>query len=276
MRHLRKKKNFALKSFVVILSAIILSTLGIKAADKFNKNLEDNKSLCPKDMVYIMSSEGDFCIDKYEVSPSKDCPFINPKNQGETRSNLDLKDCQPVSLKDKTPWRFVSQNQAMMACARAGKRLPTNKEWYLASLGTPDKNENWEENDCQVNNNWGEQPGKTGSAENCISSAGAYDMVGNVWEWVDEEINNGKYNGEEMPQQGFVQSADTKGVAIETDLNQANENYYNDYLWLKTKGIKGIARGGYWDNEDEAGIYSLYAVFGPAFSGSGIGFRCVK
>jgi len=118
----RKKKNFALKGFIVVLSAIILSTLGIKAADKFNKNLEDNKSLCPRDMVYIMSSEGDFCIDKYEVSPSKDCPFINPKNQGETRSNLDLKDCRPVSLKDKTPWSFISQNQAMMACARAGKR----------------------------------------------------------------------------------------------------------------------------------------------------------
>ena len=93
---------------------------------------------------------------------------------------------------------------------------------------------------------------------------------------VDEEISDGKYKGEEMPAQGFVQSADTKGVAIETDLNQANENYYHDYLWLKTKGIKGIARGGYWDNKDEAGVYSLYAVFGPAFSGPGIGFRCVK
>jgi VCBS repeat-containing protein len=55
-----------------------------------------------------------------------------------------------------------------------------------------------------------------------------------------------------------------------------NPDYNNDYFWLKTKGLRGMVRGGYWNNKTDAGIYSLYAVTPPSSVEPGVGFRCVK
>ncbi len=280
------KKIFkTIKYFLVILIAGVLVSIGINAADHYG-NFSDSiigrlingepSSPCPDDMVFVPSSQGGFCIDKYEASAGPDCPKSNPVNQLDTRLNLASAECKPVSVAEAVPWRFISQTQAAEACAKAGKRLATPKEWYQASLGTPDINESWGEDDCQVNKNWPDQPGKTGSGKNCISSVGAYDMIGNVWEWVDGTIQDGVYDGRELPAAGFVISADSNGIPTETDPNVPNENYYNDYFWIKTKGTRGIARGGYWDNKADAGKYSLYLVSPPSFVGVGVGFRCAK
>lgn len=272
------------KALGIGMIAITLVTISVDATDHFDNMSESiighlffkNDGPCPANMIFIMDDQDGFCIDEYEVSPSKDCPFINPENQKETRSNLDLKTCRPVALKEKTPWRFISQTQAQLACTKAGKRLPTNKEWYLASLGTPDKNEDWNEDDCQVDNNWEKQPGKTGSAKNCISSFGVYDMIGNVWEWVSGEVDNGFLNNKKISEQGFISSVNTNGEILETNKDEADENFNKDFLWSKEKGSRGLIRGGYWDNKSDAGIYSLYASFEPTYVGAGVGFRCVK
>jgi formylglycine-generating enzyme required for sulfatase activity len=63
--------------------------------------------------------------------------------------------------------------------------LPTDKEWLQVALGTPDKETGWDSDDCQVENNWDIQPGLAGTGKNCVSAAGAYDMIGNVWEWTN-------------------------------------------------------------------------------------------
>jgi formylglycine-generating enzyme required for sulfatase activity len=182
----------------------------------------------------------------------------------------------PVSVKEKKPWTYVSQDQAKEACAKAGKRLPSPEEWASASLGTPDKDSGWSSEDCQVASNWESQPGKTGSALNCISSSGAYDMIGNVWEWIDAVAEDGQLDGKNLPDEGYVISSDGKGLVSDTRQGNPDPNYHGDYFWIKKQGVRAIAKGGYWDNNSEAGQYSVYLVSPPSFAGVGVGFRCVK
>ncbi len=273
-----------IKGLVIGVSAVILVTIGIDAADNYDNFSQSivgriifngPKGPCPLDMTFISTETGGFCIDKYESSPSDTCPTKEVGSQVDTRDNLDLKECSPVSRPGAVPWRFISQSQAVNACAKAGKRLPTSEEWYLASLGTPDREGNWGNNDCQVNSNWETQPGLTGRGLDCVSSAGAYDMVGNVWEWVMGEINEGLYNGKALPEQGYVAASDIFGMTVATT-ERPDANYNEDYFWIKNSGVRGIARGGYWDNGADAGLYSMYLVSPPSFAGTGVGFRCAK
>lgn len=273
----KKKKGWFVTVAVIVLS-ISLTTMGIKASDRLFGPNEDqtNNSLCPNNMVFIPNSIGGFCLDQFEASASVGCPSRNPQTQEDTRDNLNTPDCKAETQKGVIPWRNISQNQAAVACSKAGKRLPTNKEWVQASLGTPDKNSTWGSNDCQVANNWESQPGLTGSGDDCVSSVGANDMVGNVWEWVEETINDGKYKGIDLPDDGYIKGVDVSGMPIETDYDNPDLNYNKDYLWIKKTGVKGILKGGFWGNKYEGGIYATYLVFAPSFAGDSVGFRCVK
>jgi len=265
--------------------ATVFVTIGIDATDHYDNMSESflgrifftNEGPCPTEMVFIPSSNGGFCMDRYEASANNDCPSATPASQKDTRVNLTSAKCFAVSVKEKIPWTFISQTQAREACARAGKRLPTNEEWFAASLGTPDsKIEKWNNKDCQLSSNWKSQPGETGTGENCISAYGSYDMVGNVWEWVVGEIIEGKYNGRDLPGSGFVDEVDYSGLPTISNKNNPNQNFNNDYTWVKNSKIRGIVRGGFWNNKKEGGVYSSYLVSKPSFAGIGIGFRCVK
>jgi formylglycine-generating enzyme required for sulfatase activity len=101
-------------------------------------------------------------------------------------------------------------------------------------------------------------------------------MIGNVWEWVKGDVENGQVDGKSLPAPGFVQAVTGDGMPSQTDISAAHPDYDNDYFWLKISGQRGLARGGYWDNKTDAGKYAVYGVSPPAFSGPGIGFRCIK
>jgi len=292
--NLRKNKKISQKSFsnkfktfIEVLSVIfissILTTLTMRGVDKLNLlaslpgDFFKSNQKCPKDMVFVPSETGGFCIDKYENSPGPNCPFQNPQNQEETRKNLETPGCYPVSEQGKIPWTNISQNQAQLACAKAKKRLPTSREWYLASLGTPDKSEEWSKEDCNLNKNWDKNPGPTGSGKNCQSSFGAYDMIGNVWEWVAGSVNDGKYQDKELPQQGFVWGIDDEtGLPFQTDPENSNLNYNKDYFWIVSKGTRAIAKGGYFQSGSEGGLFSSSLISLPSEFSSGVGFRCAK
>jgi len=275
--NLKKKRLIGLKEIIVIMIAVALTTLGIKASDGYFGNAkEESSGPCSADMTFVTSPTGGFCIDKYEASPNSGCQNSDPGNQQDTRMNLNFKECAAASVAGKQPWRNISQSQAVMACAKAGKRLPTNKEWFQASLGTPDLDSGWAAGDCNVKKNWPDNPGPTGSAANCVSAVGAYDMVGNVWEWIDGSMIDGKFEDVTMPESGYIAGVDSNSLPVKTDKNIQDPNYYNDYFWIKNNGIRTIARGGYWDNGSDAGQYAIYAVPDVSFAGPGVGFRCVK
>jgi len=275
----------SLKYIFIMIFASMMVTVGIDATDHYDNMSESflgkiffpSDGPCSSDMVFVPFENGGFCIDRYEASSNKKCPVLAPSSQKDTRVNLTSAGCFPVSAEEKIPWTFISQSQAREACARAGKRLPSNEEWFAASLGTPDlKIKNWDRVDCQLASNWKLQPGETGTGENCVSAYGSYDMVGNVWEWVVGEVVDGKYQGKDLADSGFIDEVDSSGLASLSNKNKANPNFNNDYMWLKKTKTRGIARGGFWDNKKEGGIYATYLVSQPSFAGIGVGFRCVK
>jgi formylglycine-generating enzyme required for sulfatase activity len=278
-------KSFA-KTAVVIASSTILATLAVNAVDMsgyFSHTMlgallfsveEEKKEPCPENMVLVTQALTPFCIDAYEVSAGKKCTYTNPTGENETVLNLANRECAPVSEPNSMPWRFVTMTQAEQACSRAQKRLPTANEWYKASLGTPDQNSGWTEESCNVAHNRADGVSKTASGMRCISDAGAYDMVGNVWEWVAETVDKGVWDGRVLPMTGFVQGVDVHGIAYTTESAQV-ENFGNDRFWLDSGIYAGVMRGGYYNSQGQAGLFSTYAASPPTFSGDAVGFRCV-
>lgn len=275
-----------LRWIFVTLSVVGLTTLGINAFD----NLDDpSKSLlgaafvsisgsggaCSEGMVFVGTSDGGFCIDMYEASASDDCPYADPQSKQQSDDNLSLTSCEAISKKDAPPWRNISRQQAELACARVQKRLPTSNEWYRAALGTPDADA-WGREDCNLDNVSASDPDKTGSREKCVSPAGTYDMIGNVWEWLQETVQNGAYQGTTLPENGYVKSITDGGVPVETNQDTPDPSFFNDYFWIERDGVRGIFRGGYWKSQSDGGQYSVNITVPPSFTGAAVGFRCVK
>jgi hypothetical protein len=94
-------------------------------------------------------------------------------------------DIYAVSLPSVLPAANISWFQAQEACANAGKRLPTSAEWQMGANGTPDAGPDNGLTDCNSN---GGSATLTGSRKNCESARGAFDMVGNVDEWVADWV----------------------------------------------------------------------------------------
>ena len=170
---------------------------------------------CPNGMALVESPPPPgnvFCIDKYEgslveVTPSGEHPF-SPFQSVEKHK------VRAVSQQGVVPQAYISRNEADAACKASHKRLCKEEEWVracegktpttfpygderkpgycndmgkspLQSLfpGNPDVH-SWEPmNDPRLN----QQPdtvARTGAHPHCKSSWGAYDMMGNVHEWV--------------------------------------------------------------------------------------------
>lgn len=275
----RRKRAKFFRGLIVVVGAMILTTVAIKANDTFNVPGDSlmggvgasvPSSRCPDDMVYVSDSKGGFCIDRYEVSAGKLCPHALPGNQFETSENLATPLCMPVSASNASPWVNIPRAQAMELCSRAGKHLPSNGEWYRAAMGTPDTSTS-----CVISRIGLSQAEKTGSISTCVSSSGAYDMVGNVWEWVDANVNNGVLNGITLPSEGYVAEADTDGVPLRT-APAGDEVFHQDYFFIDPQGPKGVFRGGFWSSGDKAGAYAVFAASPSTFIGGAVGFRCAK
>jgi formylglycine-generating enzyme required for sulfatase activity len=91
-----------------------------------------------------------------------------------------------VSLAGLKPSAYVTWFQAQAACENARKRLPSNAEWQAAVVGTPDPGSDNATTDCNTDS--GRVAVNTGSRSACTSARGAFDMVGNVSEWVADWV----------------------------------------------------------------------------------------
>lgn len=266
-------KGKLLKGTLVVLLASIISTLGIFASDVLQgKNVQfagllggNDAGVCAEGMVPFSSTHGILCVDMYESSPSTDCPFEQPKNALDSEANVSDQKCYAASVSSKLPWSYISLPQAQQMCAHSGKRIPTASEWYRIALGTRTGN-------CVTS---AESPQNTGSSKECLASSGAFDMIGNMWEWVDETVVNNTFEGRSFPEEGYITSVDSNGVAITSGKNP-DPLYDLDYVWTKSDGVFGMIRGGFYGSETDAGVYAMNASVPTSFSSQGVGFRCVE
>jgi formylglycine-generating enzyme required for sulfatase activity len=106
---------------------------------------------------------------------------------------------------DDYPVIYVTWNDAIAYCEWAGRRLPTEAEWEKAA-SWEGKNRTkfvypWGDSiNCSQANYWGKDGGcigdttTVGSYESGQSPYGAYDMAGNVWEWVSSLYQSYPYS----------------------------------------------------------------------------------
>jgi hypothetical protein len=95
-------------------------------------------------------------------------------------------DIYAVSLPGVLPSAYATWFQAQAACENARKRLPTNAEWQMAVAGTPDPGGDNGTTDCNTASVG--TAVDTGSRTSCVSARGAFDMVGNLYEWVADWV----------------------------------------------------------------------------------------
>lgn len=269
------KRGFknTLRFLLVTAGVVVITSVSIDATDSLRgsqtaltllvREFTDGK--CPADMVEVERPDRSrFCIDRYESVTGADCLFPYPSIADETARNASFTNCSPQSIDGKLPWTNVTQVQAGELCARAKKRLPSSDEWYAAVRGTPDNPAV-----CALDRDLS----PTGALPDCRSGVGAFDMVGNVWEWVSDVVADGELGGKDMPGSGFVSEIDTDGTP-RTSSSTPSAVYNDDYVWTNGSGSYAVMRGGFHRGRSDAGIYSMHAAVSPQFASPAIGFRC--
>ena len=203
---------------------------------------------CGPEMVDV---EGAFCIDAYEGATEErqgDGSWL-PSSPYLVVGGRTLR---AVPAAGVTPQAYISGDEAEIACEAAGKRLCTSTEWLSACQG-PDEwtypyGNTHEDGACNDHypgshpvidyfgtsdgvwdmdhmNDPGidQQPGTVatgGQFSACKSAVGAYDMHGNLHEWVDDP--DGTFRG------GFFADASINGPGC-TYATTAHSKDYHDY-----------------------------------------------
>jgi formylglycine-generating enzyme required for sulfatase activity len=198
----------------------------------------------------------DFYIDQYEVTNAQyiacqdDGSCTPPNNTGSTNRA----EYYGHPAYENYPVIYVDWEQARRYCAWRGDgtRLPTEAEWEKAARGTDGRTYPWGEHiACHLTNYWGVHgacKGDTvpvGQYPAGVSPYGAFDMGGNVWEWVQSEHQDYPYRADDGRE----------------NLNSTNAR---------------VLRGGSWDDVDTYIRAADRISSDPAFTGSGLGFRCAR
>ena len=148
----------------------------------------------PAHQVYLDA----YYIDQFEVTTSRYATFFQEKKRDPPQywpENV-------LKVHGQKPVVGVTWDDANAYCEWAGKRLPTEAEWEKAARGTDGHLYPWGEeppneklanfNHCCDFKDYGVLT-DVGSFESGKSPYGAYDMAGNVWEWVADWYDNTLY-----------------------------------------------------------------------------------
>lgn len=153
-----------------------------------------------------------FYIDKYEITNSQyqNCVYAGSCSPPTPASSYGRTAYYGLPEFADYPVVNVDWFDAVNYCAWRGGRLPTEAEWEKAARGTEAALYPWGDdfdgtrlNFCDVNcdKSWANkayndgyfETSPVGSYRNGVSPYGAYDMLGNVWEWVSDWYASDSY-----------------------------------------------------------------------------------
>lgn len=212
---------------------------------------------CPLESAYVVFDGGRVCVDLYEgaivhVAPNG-AESAWPGNQ--PVDALDAGELRAVVAHGRKPQGYISSGQAEAACKSSKKRLCTMQEWTAACRGRPEHDyvypygDTYEPGACNegkpspIVELFGPNPTYSSSELNdprndtlegglasggdyakCVSTYGAFDMHGNIHEWVVDDTNptHGSFMG------GFFVDAKLNGAGC-TYRTTAHERAYHDY-----------------------------------------------
>lgn len=218
------------------------------AGDQFGIGFDD-------EIPHVVFTDG-FWIDKFLVTNAQfaNCPEEVCERPAETTSHKRPNGYFGVPAYNNFPVMEVTWSQAYSYCEWLGGRLPTEAEWEKAAGWDPISSKTFIYP-------WGNQEPHKGLANydnvdldtsavdaypEGVSPVGAYDMAGNVWQWVSDWY--APYSGDEL-------------------LNPTGPD----------SGEKRIVRGGSWSNDTGPRFLRVAnrGVNNPAHSNNETGFRCV-
>lgn len=152
-----------------------------------------------KEMIFIKGSRflmgsnkepestDDFYIDKYPVTNKEYKEFIDSTRRRAPRGWKALK---YQEHKSNHPVSGVSFSEAKAYAQWAGNRLPTEKEWEKAARGTNGREYPWgnkfDSKNCNTIESKINDTTPVTQYPNGASPFSVMDMVGNVWEWIDD------------------------------------------------------------------------------------------
>jgi sulfatase-modifying factor enzyme 1 len=274
--HTHKEPNMKTKRTINLSEALLFALLTVISLKPIAAGAVE---MCPRDAVQV----GPTCLDKYEASLWKIADAESAtirkiragmvtlaeltaagavqlgRNSGDLAANgcsdtgNGCVDVYAVSIPGVEPARFTTWFQAVATARNSFKRLPSNAEWQAGALGTPDPGANPGAQDC---NTLGSGPDLTGARTNCISDAGAFDIVGNVSEWVAE------------------------WVPLSTHPCGTWGNFSDDIQCLvgadTTSGPGALIRGGDFNQGAGAGVFAVFGDARPFDRLPSIGFRAAR
>ena len=227
---------------------------------------------CDENWVKVLGNSSllisDFCMMKYEAYKVSGTVTNGACTTGSEDSTTTA---VAGSASAQAPLASINFCAAKKACLNAGKRLCTNPEWQQAALGTPDPGADGGATGCNVASSG--TPATTGSHSACVSSSGAFDMIGNVWEWTDRVVSSDPTSFGSGYVNGFNYM-----TGMPTSVGSTNPAYGGDYYWDYNGGgsARAFLRGGGWDYGADAGAFALYLYSAPSTPGTNVGFRCCK
>jgi formylglycine-generating enzyme required for sulfatase activity len=210
-------------------------------------------------MALVDFDGGRMCVDRYEgalrlIEPDGGeavWPYNTPVDA------VDASAIRAVVAHGEKPQGYISYVQAEAACKASGKRLCTRDEWTAACRGRPEHDyvypygNTYDPTACNegrpspIMTLFGPSPtyssaelndprcdaldgglAKGGEHPLCVSPYGAFDMHGNIHEWVDDPSNVNPGNGSFMG--GYFVDAKVNGPGC-TYRTTAHQKTYHDY-----------------------------------------------
>lgn len=169
-------------------------------ADTFEMGATYQTAATPVHTVYVPA----FYIDIYEVTNAEYKAFCD--STGQPYPSPESVCGSPYYFLNPAyanyPVTNISWHEARVYAEWAGKRLPTEAEWELACKGSLDNRrypwgETWVSSYANIINNGDdgyEYTAPVGTYPEGISPVGCYEMIGNAWEWVEDDYH-ANYNG---------------------------------------------------------------------------------